>query len=410
MSRIASITLLIALHAQAARAQEAAPATEQPAEQPAGEVAAATEPAAAAPSPEAVAARGAFDALHRQWEEIRDKIPALQEQRRAAEGEARAALDKQVDDLYTQAGDLIEQITDAGLAVYKADPKAYPEVNDTLLAVARFHLTGDASGDNGDQYEKAIKLIQGMIDAGAGETWPQLYLWGAIAAYNTNDFDLAEEYFTKFGQAGVDGGLPPNLAESAMQYQQNLPAMKKAWEKESQLREAEAKADDLPRVKLTTTKGEVVLEMFENEAPQSVANFISLVKQGFYDGVVFHRVLPGFMAQGGDPQGTGQGGPGYNIPDEQRKPGAHKHFRGVLSMANTGQPNSGGSQFFLTFVPTSFLDGRHAVFGRVIEGMDVAAATKRRDPDAPVGQPDKIIKAEVLRDRGHGYEVEKLPE
>ncbi len=79
-------------------------------------------------------------------------------------------------------------------------------------------------------------------------------------------------------------------------------------------------------------------------------------------------------------------------------------------MANTGKPNSGGSQFFLTFVPTSFLDGRHTVFGRVIEGMDVAAGTKRRNPDAPVGQPDKIIKAEVVRDRGHKYEFEKLPE
>jgi cyclophilin family peptidyl-prolyl cis-trans isomerase len=118
------------------------------------------------------------------------------------------------------------------------------------------------------------------------------------------------------------------------------------------------------------------------------------------------------MAQGGDPTGTGSGGPGYNIRDEQRKPNARKHFRGVMSMANTGQPNSGGSQFFLTFVPTSFLDGRHAVFGRVIEGMEIAASIKRRDPDAPVGAPDKIVKAEVLRDRGHDYasKFEKMPE
>ncbi len=418
MSRIALLTLLVCLTARVTLAQQAAaPPTEQPAaDQPAGESAPATgetaAPAAAsAPSPEAAAARGAFDALHRQWKEVIDKIPALQEQRRAAEGEARAALDKQVAELYAQADDLIEQITDAGIAVYKAGPKAYTDVNDTLLAVARFHLTGDPNGDGGDQYEKAIKLIKGLVDAGAGETWPQLYLWGAIAAFNTNDFDTAEQYFAKWtASGGANPELPQNLLESAMDYQQRLPAMKKAWEKESKIREAEANADDLPRVKLTTTKGDVVLEMFENEAPQSVANFISLVKQGYYDGVVFHRVLPGFMAQGGDPQGTGGGGPGYNIRDEQRKPNARQHFRGVLSMANTGKPNSGGSQFFLTFVPTSFLDGRHTVFGRVIEGMDVAAGTKRRNPDAPVGQPDKIIKAEVVRDRGHKYEFEKLPE
>ena len=204
MSRIALLTLLICLTARTAWTQEVAtpPATEQPAEQSASEAAgepasAGGEPATAAPtpSPEAAAARGAFDALHRQWKEVIDKIPALQEQRRAAQGEARAALDKQVADLYAQADDLIDQITEAGVVVYKADPKAYEDVNDTLLAVARFHLTGDPNGDGGDQYEKAIKLIKGLLDAGAGETWPQLYLWGGIAAFNTNDFELAESIF-----------------------------------------------------------------------------------------------------------------------------------------------------------------------------------------------------------------------
>ena len=143
-----------------------------------------------------------------------------------------------------------------------------------------------------------------------------------------------------------------------------------------------------------------------------MANFITLVKKGYYDVVVFHRVLPLFMAQGGDPEGTGGGGPGYNIPDEQQAANARRHFRGSLSMANTGAPNSGGSQFFLTFVPTSYLDGRHAVFGRVLEGMDVAASLRRHNPNAPGAKPtpDKILKAEVLRDRGHAYEFEQLPE
>jgi cyclophilin family peptidyl-prolyl cis-trans isomerase len=423
MSRIGWLAILVCLAARTALAQEAAPAAEgqaadaaaQPAEQPAAaEPAESQQPAAdqpASPKPEAVAARQAFDPLLRQWKETIAQISSVLKQRSEATGEQRAQLDKQVGDLYKQADELIEQMSNVGLEVYKADPKAYSDVNDTLLAIARFHLTGTQTGDGGDQYEKAIKLIKGLIDAGAGDQWPQLYLWGALSAYNTNDFDLAEQYFAKWSAAGGgDAGLPQNLMESAAQYQQNLPAMKRAWEKESQLRQAEAKADDLPRVKLTTSKGDIVLEMFENEAPQSVANFITLVKQGFYDGVPFHRVLPGFMAQGGDPTGTGSGGPGYNIKDEQRLPNARKHFRGVMSMANTGQPNSGGSQFFLTFVPTSFLDGRHAVFGRVIEGMDVAAAIKRRDPDNPTGQPDKIIKAEVLRDRGHEYKFEKFPE
>jgi cyclophilin family peptidyl-prolyl cis-trans isomerase len=405
MSRIGWLALVVCLYVPAAVAQEAAPATEDQAAD------AAAQPAG--PKPEAVAARQAFDALHRQWEEVIKQITAVQEQRRNAQGDQRAQLDKQVADLYKQADELIGQISEAGLAVYKTDPSGHEDVNDTLLAIAKFHLVGGPTGDGGDQYEKAIKLIKGLIDAGAGEKWPQLYLWGAISAYSTNDFDLAEQYFAKWDAAGgADPGLPQNLMESAAQYRQNLPTMKRAWEKESQLREAEAKADDLPRVKLATTKGDIILELFEDEAPQTVANFITLVKQGFYDGVPFHRVLPGFMAQGGDPTGTGTGGPGYNIKDEQRLPNARKHFRGVLSMANTGQPNSGGSQFFLTFVPTSFLDGRHAVFGRVIEGMDVAASIKRRDPERPAGQPDKIVKAEVLRDRGHDYatKFEKFPE
>ncbi|HEX6960542.1 MAG TPA: peptidylprolyl isomerase [Lacipirellula sp.] len=419
MSRIGWLALVLCLVAHDAFAQDAAPAAEGQtatpgAEQPAADAAqpadaaAASQPAGA--NSEAAAARQAFDALQQQWEEVIKQISATLEKRRAAQGDQRAELQKQADDLYAQAGKLLEQISDAGLAVYKADPQGHQDVNDTLLAIARFHITGGANGDGGDQYEKALKLIKGLIDAGAGEQWPKLYLWGALSAYNTNDFELAEQYFNKWNASGAaDPDLPHNFVEMAMQSQQNLPAMKRAWEKESQLRAAEAKADDLPRVKFTTTKGEIVLEMFENEAPQSVANFITLVKQGYYDGVPFHRVLPGFMAQGGDPTGTGTGGPGYTIQDEQRKPNARKHFRGSLSMANTGQPNSGGSQFFLTFVPTSFLDGRHAVFGRVIEGMDVAASIRRRDPDAG-GAADKIIKAEVLRDRGHGYEFEKIPE
>ena len=403
MSRIGCLTLFFAFAGRFVIAQEAAAPAEKEAAKPA-------ESQAATPKPEAAAAREAFETLRQQWIDTTKQLQTVDGQRRSAQGADRAKLDAQVADLRKQADEILKKITDAGLAVYKADPEAYPDINNTLIYIAQFFLSGDPNGDGGDQYEKALPLLKGLIDAGAGEKWPQLYLWGAIAAYCTNDFDLAEQYFAKSGQAGSqDGGLPPNMVESAGQYRQNLPTIKKAWDKEKQLRDAEAKADNLPRVKLTTTKGEIVLEMFENEAPQSVANFITLVKQGFYNGVPFHRVIAGFMAQGGDPQGTGAGGPGYNIKDEQRLPNARRHFRGVLSMANTSQPNSGGSQFFLTYVPTSFLDGRHAVFGRVIEGMDVAASLKRGEP---VSSPDKILKAEVLRDRGQDYSTkfEKLPD
>ena len=138
---------------------------------------------------------------------------------------------------------------------------------------------------------------------------------------------------------------------------------------------------------------------------------MALVEKGFYDGVVFHRVLPAFMAQGGDPTGSGKGGPGYTIKDEFDNPAARAHFRGTLSMANTGQPNTNGSQFFLTFRPTPHLNGRHTVFGRVIEGFDVLPKIQRIDPEKPTGaEPDKIVKATVIRKRDHEYKPETIKE
>lgn len=118
-----------------------------------------------------------------------------------------------------------------------------------------------------------------------------------------------------------------------------------------------------------TNPGDFTAELFEDKAPKTAANFIDLVKKGFYDGVIFHRVIDDFMIQGGDPTGTGMGGPGYSIDDEFG-PGLAHDSEGILSMANAG-PNTGGSQFFITLVPTPWLDGHHAIFGKITEGMDV---------------------------------------
>lgn len=119
---------------------------------------------------------------------------------------------------------------------------------------------------------------------------------------------------------------------------------------------------------LDTNKGEIVVELFASDAPKTVNNFVFLSREGFYNGVIFHRVIPGFMAQGGDPTGTGTGGPGYKFEDEFA-PNLKHDSPGILSMANAG-PNTNGSQFFITFVPTPHLDGVHSVFGKVIDGMD----------------------------------------
>ena len=123
------------------------------------------------------------------------------------------------------------------------------------------------------------------------------------------------------------------------------------------------------KIKFTTNKGVFVAEMFEDKAPLTTKNFIELVEKGFYDGIIFHRVIDGFMIQGGDPTGTGMGGPGYKIKDEFGE-GLEHDNEGILSMANAG-PNTGGSQFFITLAPTPWLNGHHAIFGKVVEGMDV---------------------------------------
>jgi len=129
---------------------------------------------------------------------------------------------------------------------------------------------------------------------------------------------------------------------------------------------------------IATDKGDIVVELFADKAPATVNNFVFLARDGYYDGVTFHRVIRDFMAQTGDPTGTGAGGPGYRFADEF-DPSLRHDGPGVLSMANAG-PGTNGSQFFITHRATPHLDGKHAVFGRVVEGMDVVYAIPERDP------------------------------
>jgi cyclophilin family peptidyl-prolyl cis-trans isomerase len=129
---------------------------------------------------------------------------------------------------------------------------------------------------------------------------------------------------------------------------------------------------------METDQGTMVIELFADKAPKTVNNFVFLAREGFYEGVMFHRVISNFMAQGGDPTGRGSGGPGYKFEDEFH-PSLRHDKQGILSMANAG-PNSNGSQFFITHGPTPHLDNRHSVFGQVVEGLDVLMSIPPRDP------------------------------
>ena len=147
-----------------------------------------------------------------------------------------------------------------------------------------------------------------------------------------------------------------------------------------------------------TNMGTFEVELFEDKAPVTTKNFIDLVEKGFYDGLIFHRVIDGFMIQGGDPEGTGRGGPGYTIPDEFHKDLKHDS-EGILSMANAG-PNTGGSQFFITLDATPWLDNHHSVFGKVVKGMDVVKAIGKAETDFQDRPLKKVVIEKItLKDK-----------
>ena len=307
-----------------------------------------------------------------------------------------AAIEKKFNEVQLQARAASEKLETSAFAVAMTDPKNAQARDITGAVMAAALKTDDP---------KRALTLAAMLDK-AGAAGEGVLMMAASAAMLTSDLDATEAYLKKAAAAGVK---PEKIAE----LEQAVAAERPKVDEEMAKRAADAKADDLPRVKITTSQGDVMVELFENEAPNTVANFISLVEKGFYNGTPFHRVIGGFMAQGGDPTGTGTSGPGYAIACEVGKPGARKHFLGTLSMAHAG-PDTGGSQFFLTFRPTEHLDGKHTVFGRVIDGFDVLPKLMRTQDDQglPVAGavPDKILKAVVVRKRSHPYEPETLPD
>jgi cyclophilin family peptidyl-prolyl cis-trans isomerase len=374
----------------------AAPAEAAPAEDnKAAETPAAEAPAAAAAADPA-AARAEYDATFNRFKEILKEARSLKAEFDSTEVEDADTRDKirqQFNELLARGNQLLPELQRAGIKAYEAAPNEDRELTRFLVKMLLDNVERD-------QYAMGLEIGKSLIANNC--LADEIYEPTGVAYFALHDFPAAEETLKKAQSAGAVTGKSMALLPAAQEYIE-------LWKKEQELRAAEAEADDLPRVRLKTTKGDIVLELFENEAPGTVGNFISLVENGFYNDLTFHRVLPGFMAQGGCPNGDGSGGPGYNIKSEYGKENARMHFRGSLSMANTGRPNSGGSQFFITFQPTPPLNNRHTVFGRVIEGMDVVDSLTRIDPesDDPQPEPDKIIEATVERKRDHEYLPDK---
>ena len=327
------------------------------------------------------------------WKALLSELRDLKNEYRDADLSRQGEIKTRYSELVEKGPALESHLLDVAKAALVESPGTNEEVSQYLVQTAAWLWQMD-------NHEKALPLAELLIENGVEKE--AMYEVAGTAAASIAKWELAEKYLNSAKEGGT-------LSGKGQQCLSELAYYKDAWAKELKIRAAEAEADDLPRVLMKTNEGDIVIEMFENEAPNTVANFIFLVEQGYYNGITFHRVLPGFMAQGGCPEGTGKGGPGYKIPCECHREDRRTHFRGTLSMAHAGR-DTGGSQFFLTFVPTRHLDGVHTAFGRMISGFEVLSKLQRRnpeDPNAPL--PDKIIEAKVLRKRDHEYEPAIVP-
>jgi len=262
-------------------------------------------------------------------------------------------------------------------------------------------------------YEGTYPAAKVLLDAEVPV--PFLRLVAARAAFLEGRFD---EVFPIY-QAFVDEHGIDKLEDIDQQLAGLLEIYPEWWEQELAARQADAEADDLPRVRFETTRGPIVIELFENSAPNTVANFIRLIEDGFYDESEFYQVISDLLAMGGDPVGDGSGTSGKFLPDEHERPDARRIFRGSLFMAKMSDasqpgayvPNSASCQFVIALMPMAPRTMSQTVFGRVIEGMDVVGSFRRIDPSEKSEQtvilpPERILSGSVIRKRDHDYSVE----
>ncbi len=348
---------------------------------------------------------GAYQSQMQTYKDHLKELRSLKEEYQKATPERKDEIQTQFAPLLAETAGLQKSLVPLAIDAFKAQNSQDDELAVFLMTML------DKTVVSTEEYETAY-VIAKALDGSIPEQYSYLYAYAAYAAFNVMELDDAEAFYQKAKETGGLEGLRKQDPRGEMQIPamitQVLPQYRKLWPEELAAREKDA-AEEPPRVLLRTTKGDIVLELFLREAPEAVGNFMTLVSQKYYDGVPFHRVLAHFMAQGGDPTGTGTGGPGYCIKDECKKPGARMHFRGSLSMAKTAAPDSGGSQFFLCFIPTVHLNGQHTVFGRVVEALEVLSELQRINPEGRnLPAPDRIVEARILR--GEPTPFTKLPE
>ena len=285
--------------------------------------------------------------------------------------------------------------------LYAADPSNFGGIGDLMEEMV---LVDSAS----DRFESILPLAKVLMEKDSNHSDDLLMAIG-FTGYAMNDFDLAVTAWTKLAQHKT---LPGKLQYAI----DRIPEMKVKWERELKFRETDTLASNNPQVQLTTNRGEILIELFEDQAPQAVASFIFLVERGFYKRKIFFRVSEHFAAQTGCERGDGTGNAGYGIPGEMNREDHRDIFRGSVFFAigindETKEPDldSGSSQFLLSMMPQPHLDGTMTVFGRIIQGeqwlgnfsrMDLSDEEQRKNKSL---NPDYLWDAKVVRKRDHNY-------
>ena len=315
---------------------------------------------------------------------------------------------RRIEAMKAEVVELRKLLEPAALKAFRSDPTESKAATEKVFEVLSSKLLPKGRESKFDPVG-GLRLVNTILEIKGGDIgmkpgvaplpedgpFAEIIFRGYLASYWLQDFKGAEEFLTRL--ENMDIGLDPQLRE-------NFEATVQAWKEEQAIQAKEAEADDLPRVKLETTNGDVVIELFENEAPNTVANFIKLTKSGYYDNLEFFHVVPGKYVRSGCTANDGTTNPGYRIRNEFEN--GRRHFTGTVAMQNDGE-NTAGSQFIIFERPDPNLEGQVVAFGRVIEGMDniYEFETVNRIRKF-AGAATVIKKATVLRDRGHEYEPE----
>ena len=310
----------------------------------------------------------------------------------------------QIDALTVQTAQLKLALPKAAIEAFKADPGKDPAATQFVFQTLN-EMIEPTLADSVFDPAGALEIVDTLMDAGADQNVVVLSK-GFRASFALDDFDRAALMLDRISDANPEGDLS--------QIQGVVDDMKEKWQRELMIRRLEKNNDSLPQIKFETTAGDFMVELYEDHAPNTVANFISLVKKKFYNDLVFHYVKPGEYIHTGSPNGDGTGGPGYAIASEFDREQVRHFFSGTLGMANTG-PETEGSQFVITHQADPELNGQFTAFGRVIDGFDVIRSAKQISPQDPpptegvaTKEPIRIIKAEVVRKRDHEYEPERI--